>query len=166
VLTQSRYTCLAPFRVSGKNSEEQNASSIRNSLTNEVVETSDVKESNTMKGIAGQHIGFFPKTHSKKVAAVMKSHESHRQGRGPSFLRGISDCGILELKLKAVQERVMIDRSFVNCPRLRHSSELPLSYFQLLTNGSAVALHREHARFEPRGPDVKNSARSERRSCS
>ena len=61
----------------------------------------------------------------------MNRDDSHRQGRGPSFLRGISDCGILELKLKAVQERVMIDRSFVNCPRLRHFSEFSLPLFSM-----------------------------------
>ena len=37
---------------------------------------------------------------------------------------------ILELELHAVKERVVIDRSFVNCPRLRHSSALALLYFQ------------------------------------
>ena len=72
----------------------------------------------------------------------MNRDESHRQGRGLSFPPGTSSCGILELKLQAVQERVMIDRSFVNCPRLRHSSVLALLYFQELTNGSVIALHR------------------------
>jgi hypothetical protein len=37
---------------------------------------------------------------------------------------------------------VVIDRSFVNCPRLRHSSALALFYFQQLRNGSVIALHR------------------------
>jgi ATP-dependent Clp protease ATP-binding subunit ClpA len=37
---------------------------------------------------------------------------------------------ILELELQALQDRVMIVRSFVNCPRLRHSSALALLYFQ------------------------------------
>ena len=37
---------------------------------------------------------------------------------------------ILELEPQALQERLMIDRSFVNCPRLRHSSALALLYFQ------------------------------------
>ena len=36
----------------------------------------------------------------------------------------------LELELLTVEERVMIVRSFVNCPRLRHSSALTLLYFQ------------------------------------
>ncbi len=70
----------------------------------------------------------------------MNRDESHRQGRGPSFPPGTSSCGILELKLQAVPERVMIDRSFVNCPRLRHSSALALLYFQQLTNGKVIAL--------------------------
>ncbi len=56
----------------------------------------------------------------------MNRDESHRQGRGPSFPPGTSSCGIFELKPQAVEERVMIDRSFVNCPRLRHSSEFAL----------------------------------------
>lgn len=46
----------------------------------------------------------------------------------------------LELELQAVEERVMIVRSFVNCPRLRHSSSLALLYFQQLTNGKVIAL--------------------------
>ena len=70
----------------------------------------------------------------------MNRDESHRQGRGLSFPPGTSSCGILELKLQAVQERVMIDRSFVNCPRLRRSSALALLYFQRLTNGKVIAL--------------------------
>src|SRR6266581_1243664 len=47
---------------------------------------------------------------------------------------------ILELELEALQERVMIDRSFVNCPRLRHSSKFSLLHFQGLTNGKVIAL--------------------------
>ena len=35
----------------------------------------------------------------------MNSDESHRQGRGLSFPPGTSSCGILELRLQAVQER-------------------------------------------------------------
>ena len=70
----------------------------------------------------------------------MNRDESHRQGRGLSFPPGTSSCGILELKLQAVQERVMLDRSFVNCPTLRHSSALALLYFQQLANGSVIAL--------------------------
>ncbi len=70
----------------------------------------------------------------------MNRDESHRQGRGLSFPPGTSSCGILELKLQAVQERVMIDRSFVNCPRLRHSSTFSLLHFQSLTNGKVIAL--------------------------
>ena len=70
----------------------------------------------------------------------MNRDESHRQGRGLSFPPGTSSCGILELKLQAVQERVMIDRSFVNCPRLRHSSKFSLLHFQWLTNGKVIAL--------------------------
>ncbi len=70
----------------------------------------------------------------------MNRDESHRQGRGLSFPPGTSSCGILELKLQAVQERVMIDRSFVNCPRLRHSAKFSLLQFQSLTNGQVIAL--------------------------
>ena len=80
----------------------------------------------------------------------MNKDESHRQGRGLSFPPGTSSCGILELKLQAVQERVMLDRSFVNCPTLRHSSALALLYFQQLANGSVIALHT--ARGLNRGP--------------
>ncbi len=69
----------------------------------------------------------------------MNRDESHRQGRDLSFPPGTSSCGILELKLQAVQERVMIDRSFVNCPRLRHSSKFSLLHFQRLTNGKVIA---------------------------
>jgi len=141
-LTQSRYTRLAPFRVLQKNPEDQNASSIG---YNQVVETSDVKESNTMKGIAS-NTSFLGKTHSKKVA-VMNSVERQRHGRGLSFTPGKSDCDILEIKLQAVQHGVMIDRSFVNCPRLRQSSAAALLYFQSLTNGSVIAMHR--TRLEP-----------------
>ena len=60
----------------------------------------------------------------------MNRDESHRQGRGLSFPPGTSACGTLELKLQAVQERVRIERSFVNCPTLRHSSALALLCFQ------------------------------------
>ena len=98
-LTQSRYTRLAPFRVLQKNPEDQNASSIG---YNQVVETSDVKESNTMKGIAS-NTSSLQKTHTRNGVAV---------------------------KLRAVQERVMIDRSFANCPRIRHSSPFSLLHFQ------------------------------------
>src|SRR6266496_726972 len=70
----------------------------------------------------------------------MNRDESHRQGRGLSFPPGTSSCGILELELQALQERVMIDRSFVNCPRLRHSSKFALLHFQRLTNGKVIAL--------------------------
>ena len=69
----------------------------------------------------------------------MNRDESHRQS-GLSFPPGTSSCGILEFKLQAVQERVMIDRSFVNCPRLRHSSTFSLLDFQRLTNGKVIAL--------------------------
>ena len=82
-----------------------------------------------MKGIAS-NTSFLPKTHSKKGVPVMNRDESHRQGRGLSFPPGTSSCGILELELQALQERVMIVRSFVNCPGLRHSSALALLYFQ------------------------------------
>ena len=70
----------------------------------------------------------------------MNRDESHRQARGLSFPPGTSSCGILELKLQAVQERVMIDRSFVNCPRLRHTAKFSLLQFQSLTNGQVIAL--------------------------
>jgi hypothetical protein len=86
-----------------------------------------VKESNTMKGIASNTSGI---------------HESHRQGRGRSFPPGTSSAAESRARTAAVEERVMIDRRFVNCPRLRHSSSLALLYFQQLTNGSVIALHR------------------------
>ena len=35
---------------------------------------------------------------------------------------------------------VVIDRSFVNCPRLRHFSKFSLLHFQGLTNGKVIAL--------------------------
>jgi len=94
----------------------------------------------------------------------MKRKESHRQVRGLSFPSGTSSCGFLELKLQAVQERVMIDRGFVNCPSSRHSSTLALLYSQQLTNGSVIALHR--TRGLNQRPHVKNPERSEWRSCS
>lgn len=65
-----------------------------------------------MNGIAS-NTSSLQKTHSKKGVAV---------------------------KLPAVQERVMIDRSFVNCPRLRHSSSFSLLHLQRLTNGKVIAL--------------------------
>lgn len=55
-----------------------------------------------MKGIAS-NTSSLQKTHSKKGVVV---------------------------KLHAVQERMIIDRSFVNCPRLRHSSPFSLLHFQ------------------------------------
>ena len=56
----------------------------------------------------------------------MNRDESHRQGRGLSFPPEHHLPQILELELQAVQERLMIDRSFVNCPSLRHSSKFSL----------------------------------------
>jgi len=94
----------------------------------------------------------------------MNRDESHRQGRGLPFPSGSSSCVILELKLLAVQVQVVIDRSFVNCPSSRHSSPLALLYFQQLTNGSVIALHR--ARGLSQRANVKNPERSEWRSCS
>jgi len=44
------------------------------------------------------------------------------------------------VKLQTVQERVMIDRSFVNCPRLRHPFPFSLLHLQRLTNGKVIAL--------------------------
>jgi hypothetical protein len=60
----------------------------------------------------------------------MNRDESHRQGRGFRFDQEHHLRQSLELKLQALQERVMIDRSFVNCPRLRHSSKFSLLNFQ------------------------------------
>ena len=60
----------------------------------------------------------------------MNRDESHRQGHGLSFLHKHHLRQSLELEPQAVQERVVIDRSFVNCPRLRHSSKLSLLHFQ------------------------------------
>jgi hypothetical protein len=98
-------------------------------LDKRVVETSDVKESNTMNDIAS-NTSFLPKTHTKKGAAVMNRDESHRQGRGLSFPPGRSSAADSRTRAAARQERVMIDRRFVNCPRLRHSPALALLYFQ------------------------------------
>ena len=60
----------------------------------------------------------------------MNSDESHRQGRGFRSLQELDLRQSLELELKALQERVVIDRSFVNCPRLRHFSKFWLLNFQ------------------------------------
>jgi hypothetical protein len=92
-----------------------------------------------MKGIAS-NTSFLPQTHSKNGVAVLNRDESHRQRRGLSFPPGNHLRQILELELQAVQERVMIDRRFVNCPRLRHSSKFSLLHFQRLTNGKGIAL--------------------------
>jgi hypothetical protein len=98
-----------------------------------------VKESNTMKGIAS-NTSFLPKTHSKKGVGAMNRDESVRQGRGLSFPPGTSSAAESQTRAQAVEERVMIDRSFVNCPRLRHSAKFSLLQFQSLTNGQVIAL--------------------------
>ena len=68
------------------------------------------------------------------------------------------------VKLQALQERVMIDRSFVNCPTLRHSSPFLVASFSMTYKRQSNCPVSD-ARFQTR-PDVKNPARSERRSCS
>ena len=60
----------------------------------------------------------------------MNSDESHRQDCGRRSLQELHPRQSLELELQALQERVVIDRSFVNCPRLRHSSKFSLLNFQ------------------------------------
>lgn len=60
----------------------------------------------------------------------MNSDESHRQDCGFRSLHELHLRQIPELELQALQERVVIDRSFVNCPRLRHSSKFSLLSFQ------------------------------------
>ena len=70
----------------------------------------------------------------------MNLDESHRQGRGLSFPPGRSSAADSRTRAAALQERVMIDRRFVNCPRLRHSSKFSLFHFQRLTNGKEIAL--------------------------
>src|ERR1700752_4983318 len=57
-----------------------------------------------------------------------------------------------------------IDRSFFNCPNLRHFSKFTLLHFQGLTNGKVIA-PVTGARLQRR-PDVKNPERSERKSGS
>jgi len=92
----------------------------------------------------------------------MNRDESHRQGRGLSLPPGTSSCGILELKLQAVQERVN------DCPEFRQLSETS-AFFCARASLFSITYEwqrnctAEGARFEP---DVKNPARSERRSCS
>jgi hypothetical protein len=70
----------------------------------------------------------------------MNRDESVRQGRGLSFPPGTSSAAESRTRAQAVEERVMIDRSFVNCPRLRHSAKFSLLQFQSLTNGQVIAL--------------------------
>lgn len=70
----------------------------------------------------------------------MNRDESVRQGRGLSFPPGTSSAAESQTRAQAVEERVMIDRSFVNCPRLRHSAKFSLLQFQSLTNGQVIAL--------------------------
>ena len=47
---------------------------------------------------------------------------------------------ILELELQALRERLLIVRSFANCPGVRHSPASRFLCFQQLTNGSVIAL--------------------------
>jgi hypothetical protein len=111
-----------------------------------------------MIGIAG-NTSFLGKTHSKKGVAVMNRDESHRQGRGLSLSPGTSSAADLDLELRAVQERVMIVRSFVNCPSLRH-------FFLVLVASFSMTYKRQGnctvtgKRFQTRR-DVKNPERSE-----
>jgi len=60
----------------------------------------------------------------------MNRVESHRQGRGFRSLQEQDLRQAPELELQALQESVVIDRSFVNCPGLRHSSKFSLLSFQ------------------------------------
>jgi hypothetical protein len=62
----------------------------------------------------------------------MNRDESVRQGRGLSFPPGTSSAAESRTRAQAVEERVIIDRSFVNCPRLRHSSASRFSIFNNL----------------------------------
>jgi hypothetical protein len=92
----------------------------------------------------------------------MNRDESHRQGRGFGPLQEHHLRQSLEFELQALQGRVVIDRSFVNCPRLRHSSKFSFLNFQGLTSGKVIALSPVRG-FQTR-PDVKNPERSERTS--
>ena len=57
---------------------------------------------------------------------------------GTMLFLGPPDYG--KTRVGEAAAEVMIVRSFVNCPRLRHSSSLALLYFQQLTNGKVIAL--------------------------
>jgi hypothetical protein len=59
---------------------------------------------------------------------------------GTMLFLGPTDYG--KTRVVEASAEVVIDRSFVNCPRLRHSSAFALLYFQHLRNGSVIALHR------------------------
>lgn len=56
---------------------------------------------------------------------------------GTMLFLGPTDYGKTRVVEASVE--VVIDRSFVNCLRLRHSSTLPFSCFQQLTNGKVIA---------------------------
>jgi hypothetical protein len=59
---------------------------------------------------------------------------------GTMLLLGTTDYG--KTRVVEAAAEVVIVRSFVNCLRLRHSSTLPFSCSQQLTNGSVIALQR------------------------
>ena len=65
----------------------------------------------------------------------MNRDESHRQGRGLSFPPGTSSCGILELKLQAVQKRD-------DCPEFRQLSETS-AFFQVLVASFSMTYKRQ-----------------------
>ena len=124
-----------------------------------VVETSDVKESNTMKGIAST-ASFLPKTHSKKGVATMNRDESHRQGRGLSLPPGTSSAA--NSRIRAAGSPGTCD----DCPEFRQLSETSAFFFARAYLFSITYEWQRNctvtgARFQTR-PNVKNPKRSER----
>ena len=105
----------------------------------------------------------------RAVRQVSGLYQTFLAGRNPinrpigtMLFLGPTDYG--KTRVVEAAAEVVIDRSFVNCPRLRQCSKFALLDFQGLTNGKVIALSPD-ARFQ-RGPHVKNPERSERRSCS
>jgi hypothetical protein len=68
-----------------------------------------------------------------------------KQPIGTMLFLGPTDY--VKTRLGEAAAEVVIDRSFVNCPRLRQSSALALLCFQSLTNGQVIALS-PGARFQ------------------
>ena len=101
----------------------------------------------------------------RAVRQVSGLYQTFLAGRNPinrpigtMLFLGPTDYG--KTRVVEAAAEVVIDRSFVNCPRLRQCSKFALLDFQGLTNGKVIALSPD-ARFQ-RGPHVKNPERSER----